>query len=93
MAKGRPPALLPDQHGEFASLCLAGLSDAELAVRYRMSVDSVRNYRDSLAPETSKRLKRRGAAASTDSPEVPPENTVVKSACEGDAQSTQEKAS
>ena len=54
MPMGRPPALLPEQHATFAGLCRAGLTDEELAVRYRMTAKTASNWRKKLAPETIK---------------------------------------
>lgn len=76
MAKGRAPAILPDEHATFAGLCRAGLSNLELGIRYRMSPESAQNWRMKLAPETSKR-KARGAAAETNDPVTPPSHEDV----------------
>lgn len=72
MAKTGTTALLPNLHEEFRALCLAGLKNEELAVKYGFSWVTARKYRILLAKETMRQKK--GGPTSI---ETPGETTTI----------------
>lgn len=62
MAKTGTTALVPELQSEFRALCLAGLKNEELGVKYGFSWVTARKYRMIHAPETMRQAKKKAAS-------------------------------